>query len=62
MGGHGLAFIGKLLGHQHAATTARYAHLSDDPIKATADRISEAVASQMAGKTAEIHNISEGRA
>ena len=30
-GGHGLAFIGKLLGNEHTATTARYAHLADDP-------------------------------
>ena len=51
MGGQGLAFIGKLLGHQHTATTARYAHLADDPVRAAADRISEAVAAHMAGKT-----------
>ena len=35
--GMSLPVIGKLLGHTQAATTARYAHLSDDPLqKATA--------------------------
>ena len=60
MGGHGLAFIGKLLGHQHAGTTQRYAHLADDPVKAAADRVSEAVAAQMAGKSAELHKLARG--
>ena len=32
--GDSLLLIGALLGHKHAATTARYAHLSDDPVKA----------------------------
>lgn len=43
-GGEGLVLIGKLLGHEHVATTNRYAHLSDDPLQAAADRISERVA------------------
>jgi hypothetical protein len=32
--------IGKLLGHTLVKTTARYARLASDPIKAAADRIS----------------------
>jgi hypothetical protein len=61
MGGNGLAFIGKLLGHRHAGSTQRYAHLADDPVKAAADRVSEAMATQMAAKGAEIRQLREGR-
>ena len=32
--GQGLPMIGKLLGHTQVATTARYAHLAADPVKA----------------------------
>jgi integrase len=31
--GHSLPIIGALLGHSQAATTARYAHLADDPLR-----------------------------
>lgn len=43
-GGEGLVLIGKLLGHEHIVTTNRYAHLSDDPLQAAADRISTRMA------------------
>jgi len=42
-GGLGLPIIGRLLGHAQAATTARYAHLDNDPLR----RASEAIASQI---------------
>ena len=42
--GEGLPMIGKLLGHTQVQTTARYAHLAADPVKAAADRISERIA------------------
>lgn len=46
-GGASLLIIGKLLGHTQAQTTARYAHLTDDPIKkigeATGASLSEAM-------------------
>ena len=35
----GLPMIGKLLGHSQVQTTARYAHLADDPVKTAANRI-----------------------
>lgn len=35
----GLPFIGALLGHSQPATTARYAHLAMDPLRAAADAI-----------------------
>ena len=42
--GEGLPMIGKLLGHSQVQTTARYAHLADDPVKAAADRIAGRIA------------------
>lgn len=41
--GEGLPMIGKLLGHTQVQTTARYAHLADDPVKAAAARVSDAI-------------------
>ena len=37
--GMSLPMIGKLLGHSQPQTTARYAHLADDPMKLAADQI-----------------------
>ena len=48
-GGDSLFMIGKLLGHRQSGTTARYAHLADDPLKAAADRISGTIAAAMKG-------------
>ena len=42
--GEGLPMIGKLLGHSRVTSTARYAHLADDPVKAAADRIAARIA------------------
>lgn len=42
--GEGLPMIGKLLGHTQVQTTARYAHLASDPVKAAATRIAERLA------------------
>ena len=39
--GEGLPMIGKLLGYIQMQTTARYAHLADDPVKSAASRIAE---------------------
>ena len=41
--------IGALLGHRDQAPTQRYAHLSDDPLRAAADRISGRIAAAMKG-------------
>ncbi len=49
-----LHVIGALLGHKDTATTKRYAHLSDDPVRAAADRISGHLVAAMAGKSGEI--------
>jgi integrase len=45
--GQGLPMIGKLLGHTQVATTARYAHLAADPVKAAADHVSSAIANSI---------------
>lgn len=41
--GESLPMIGKLLGHKQVQTTARYAHLADDPVHAAAARVSSQV-------------------
>ncbi len=50
-GGLSLPVIGALLGHKHAATTARYAHLSADPLRAANDAVGARIAAAMNRKT-----------
>ena len=42
--------IGKLLGHRKVQTTALYAHLARDSVKASAARIAESLRADMAGR------------
>jgi integrase len=49
-GGLSLPVIGALLGHKHAATTARYAHLSADPLRAANDAVGARIAAAMSRK------------
>jgi integrase len=53
-GGMSLPLIGSLLGHSQPATTARYAHLADDPRLAAADAVAATIAASMAGETAKL--------
>jgi integrase len=46
-GGLSLPIIGALLGHKHATTTARYAHLSADPLRAANDAVGARIAAAM---------------
>ena len=46
--GQSLPIIGRLLGHTQTQTTARYAHLFDDPLKEATKRVAEVIAN--AGK------------
>jgi integrase len=46
-GGLSLPIIGALLGHRHATTTARYAHLSADPLRAANDAVGARIAAAM---------------
>jgi integrase len=49
--GESLPMIGKLLGHTQVQTTARYAHLAADPVKAAAERVSSNIAVLINGQT-----------
>ena len=43
----GLPIIGKLLGHTQSATTRRYAHLDNDPLKKASEHIGGRLAAAM---------------
>jgi integrase len=45
--GENLPMIGKMLGHSQVQTTARYAHLAEDPIRVATDRVAESIAGAM---------------
>ena len=45
--GLGLPIIGKLLGHTQSATTQRYAHLDNDPLKKASENIGSRLAAAM---------------
>ncbi|MFD1156950.1 site-specific integrase [Roseovarius aestuarii] len=45
--GMSLPIIGALLGHRETATTARYAHLSDDPLRSAVESIGSEIAEAM---------------
>ena len=60
--GHSLLIIGKMLGHSQPATTARYAHLADDPVKAASDAVAARIAAAMGHvKPADLVNLSGAR-
>ncbi len=46
--GMGLLLIGKMLGHTQPQTTARYAHLANDPVAAAAATVAESISAAMA--------------
>jgi integrase len=50
-GGASLPVIGALLGHRDVKTTARYAHLATDPLKAAADQVGGILAGHLKGPT-----------
>ena len=52
--GFSLPIIGALLGHKNAATTARYAHLASDPLRAANDAVGAKIAAALRiGSTSE---------
>ena len=60
--GQSLIVIGKMLGHSQPATTARYAHLADDPVKAASDAVGRHIASAMdSGASGEVANLAKAR-
>lgn len=57
--GLSLPIIGQLLGHTQVATTARYTHLFDDPLRKATNIVSDL----LTGKpSADVHELSEARA
>lgn len=46
-----LAVIGALLGHQHPATTARYAHLVGDPVAAAGEQVAQVLGQALGSRT-----------
>jgi integrase len=49
-GGLSLPLIGALLGHRQTMTTARYAHLSADPVRAANETVGAIIAAAMSPK------------
>ena len=56
-GGMSLPMIGALLGHKDVKTTARYAHLADDPIRAAAAQVGNRISSAMKGENAKANVV-----
>lgn len=56
-GGLSLPIIGAIFGHTQAATTQRYAHLSDDPLKAAATAIGDTISAAMAGRLGKVERL-----
>ena len=50
--GQSLPMIGALLGQTNPATTAKYAHLYDDPLRAAAERVGAIIMASAADKPA----------
>lgn len=60
--GLGLPIIGRLLGHTQPATTARYAHLDNDPLRRASEAIAGHIAAALEGnQKAPIASIVRGR-
>jgi integrase len=55
--GLGLPIIGKLLGHTQSATTQRYAHLDNDPLKKASEHIGSHLAAAMGDLKAPRANV-----
>jgi integrase len=58
--GMSLPMIGKLLGHSQPVTTARYAHLAVDPIRAASNLIGAEIDAAMNGKKRPRHPLRDG--
>ena len=52
--GQSLPVIGALLGHTQPATTARYAHLLDDPLRQATERVGAVVSGRPSGEVVAI--------
>lgn len=59
-GGASLPMIGNLLGHTQAQTTARYAHLANDPVRAAAEATAGTIAGALNGTSGEVVKLKRG--
>jgi integrase len=59
--GLSLPLIGGLLGHRHPATTARYTHLYDDPMREAAEKIGERAARAMQSMPSQVVSLGKPR-
>lgn len=59
--GESLLMIGKTLGHRQAATTARYAHLKDDPVRAAIEGAGAGIMGMAEGKSATVLDMRKQR-
>jgi integrase len=60
--GQSLPVIGALLGHTQPQTTARYAHLAADPLRAASDAVGGKIAASLKGNdVAEVSALDRGR-
>lgn len=57
--GLSLLLVGEILGHKQAASTERYAHLQDDPVREAAERVSGAIKGALSGQSAEVVDYEE---
>jgi len=53
-GGQSLPIIGQLLGHTNPNTTARYAHLFDDPLRTATERAAKTIAPSATAKSGRV--------
>ena len=60
--GLSLPVIGALLGHTQPGTTARYAHLFDDPLRAATERVGMIVAAAANGQSGEVVPLPQRKA
>ncbi|MGE3296482.1 MAG: tyrosine-type recombinase/integrase [Porticoccaceae bacterium] len=59
--GLSLRVVGEMLGHTQAATTQRYAHVADDPLRHAAERAAELLGAASKRPMAEVVSIRGGR-
>lgn len=52
--GDSLLVVGAILGHRQAASTERYAHLSQDPVRAAAERVASGIDAAMKGNKGDV--------
>ena len=60
--GLSLEIVGRLLGHTQAATTQRYSHLADDPLRAATERFGALVSGASKRQSAEVVELGDRKA